>query len=960
MAQQKTILAFPLVSYSQRIAKLASNYSPNNVALIRAINKASEAMTNILSENKKMMCENNDLILRKYPIQLDFLETMSANDIEYWKDYIIIVNDDSIVPRIKIADVDIPYILIHEHTPEKRKRPNQLSLSDTINYISLFKKHIENTNKGYELIETSIGHDVTNDIIDEFSIVVNPKLVSERFTDVMYETLWTNSVANRDRISSQKEILKKDIKESFERICSFCVFKICKNKHVDNTDIHRVCYLDGTCLLSSNPLMIIFFLFAFGIRSFITRNEHNKLWVFNSLQKCIEKMKEEELEFPVTNYFSIIRSPPIAEIPAKFVIEGWKQPFNPTYITLNRCNEVILYNAFKKTATSEEIAAKRNEIYGKWNGIVFYRIIDGKTTMSIHRNYNEILDALTDDFTSQCDSKHKSMCVIAFTPKQISNMPMINPIVVNGEISPMPIKQEPKKKTTLIDDEPEEDIKPQPAIPVSSSSDRILDNNNSNNYTFSARPTQQFTLTKTMMDDFMSRIEKMITTVVQKEVEKLRQEIVSSKESIIREFSLMREKDFQDILAEFNDFGVIQEESEEKGLLDDSEEEDDPNEFLQQLITSSSKKMISKRTAREPEESSSEESEEDEPDSEVLLDEEKHKTEINALIENKMCTRMTIEPSKIHSKYPLDITNYPVMVINSYDIFDALLPQKKEDKVNSDDDCEDAEDGESKRDIIKDIVVCRMDKKCATDEVGELTIPHGLIGYNICIDYACKEDKHLFLLPNSLKYDLNKLQLLLSLYNEVVSNSKNRIKLVKIIDTYLTEDKLGEAIDTFPNRCGISICRKCYRRDDKFVTKAEEYKVKAAKSKRNIELINDVMYLDIYHDIKKHIPQPLKEGEFDPTMEYCMNCNMGFHWKQRDGRKPYIQLVEDISKMAKQTRKVHYESINFHDFTILLEIPLVLTPQGSAFCCTDCEDYFKKRITNLKRFITNQTKKQSK
>jgi hypothetical protein len=926
MAKANVHLPFPLVSYNTRIAKLASNYNTNNVSLIRAVAKSVAAMDEIKQANEEHFCENTDLPLRKYPIQLDFLETLSTNDIEYWKNYIIIANDDNIEKRIKVDNTVIPHILVHEHSPEKRKRPNQTALSDVISSIISFKNNIEANEKGYSLIEVPESDRAADNIADEFAIVVDPSMVSGRFVDVMYETLWTNSVAHRDTITKQRDFLKKELKENIERICSFCVFKISRKHHDDSTDKYRICYLDGTCILTTNPLLTVFFIFAFGIRSFINKNEHNKLWVFNSIEKCLQKMKDEEDTFPITNYFSIIRSPPIKEIPTRFIISGWQPPFNPTYITLNRCNEVIAYSAVRKTGNPEEITEKKEEVFSKWNMTVFYRMIDGKMTMCIHRNFNDILLEDSNDFSKQRDFKHESMCIIAFRYSQIARQ--------------------------MEDD----DIQLADNVPVSSSSDRVFDVSSPSKPVIEAPRQQQLSLPQTMIDDFLAKIEKMVTAIVQREVDKLRAEISTIKPDIIQAFDIMRDKDVGDIIQEFNEFGVMTEPLE-KGLLDDEYEiESSPS-------SSSSGRSSSKRIIRSDSESSEEEllAAEEEEYADKLLDETEHKDLIDAVVSSKFCQRMTIRSEEIHSNIPLNVFKSPVMLISNNDIFCALLPPKKEESTGFDDDDSDDEDNEKKEDIIADMIVCRMRTKCATDAVGELTVPNGLLGYDVCIDYTSKEDKIHFLLPNSVRYNISILQSLLSLYEDIVKNAKNRKKINVLLKGYLEPSKLGKAIEEFPHRCAISICNKCYRREDKFIAKADEYTARVAKSKRNKDPINDVMYLEIYRDIKDHVPEPLPEDYFDPNMEWCFNCNFGFYHNDAKGRKKYIQISEDISKMMEQTRKIHYSKVPFHNFPIFLEIPIVKgAPNGAAFCSNECETYFKKRITNLKKFITLQAKKQSK
>jgi len=877
-------------------------------------------MDNIKEANRDHFCSNNDLPLRKCPIELDFLETLSTNDIEYWKNYIIMTNDDSIERRIRIGSTDIPYILVHEHSPEKRKRSNQMALSNIISSIISFKNDIEKKETGYSMIEVPESDRIEDNVIDEFAIIVDPHMMSGRFVDVMYETLWTNSVAHRETISKQKDFLKRELKENLERICSFCVFKISKKHHTDGTDKHRVCYLDGTCILTTNPILTVFFIFAFGIRSFINKNDHNKLWVFNSIEKCIQKMKDEEDSFPITNYFSIIRSPPIKEIPNRFIISGWYLPFNPTYITLNRWNEVIAYDNVKKTGTDEEIAEKREEVFSKWNMTVFYRMIDEKQTMCIHRNYNDILSENSDDFSKQRDFKHDSMCIIAFYYNQIAKQQ------TNGH-----------------------------NVPVSSSSNTHFDVSSP---TRPVQKPQQVTLPQVMIDEFFTRIEKMITTIVQREVGKLREEMGVVKTDIIHAFDIMRDKDVGDIIEEFNDFGVMTEKiPEEKGLLDDEYEID-----LSPASSSSRSSSGRKRIIRsESDEGSSEELVEEEDPDEVLLDTSIEKNLTETLITKRFSKTMTIRSEDIHSDNALNVFKSSVMIITNNDIFTTLLPPKKEDKVEFDDESSEAENNEKRREIIEDIIACRMHTKCATDSLNELTVPTGLIGYDICIDYTSKDDKHHFLQPNSVRYNISMLQTLLSMYQDIVSNSKNRYEINRLLKGYLTPAKLGKAIDEYPNRCAISICNKCYRREDKFIKKADEYESRAANSKRAKDPINDVMYLEIYRDIKSHIPPPLPLDHFDPKMEVCFNCNLGFYWKSANGRKKYIRLSEDISKMSKQTRDVHYSKIPFHDALIFLEIPIVIgAPNGSAFCSKECETYFKKRITKLKKFITLQGKKQSK
>ncbi len=992
-------LTLPIALYTNRLANLAHNCNGKAPGLLLSLSKAIDAFNTLMETNPCSFHENAELQFRRYPIQLDYSQDISSHDIAYWQEYISLVDNDKVLPRMEINGVKIPSIMLHPHTPAKRDTPNQIALTETVKKLQMFARHIEHQNEDYKMVDCkSIERDYINDLIAEFAIVLDHRKISKDYVETIYASVLESAEGKRrESVIANKERLINGFKSYIERICNFCVFKICKNIYTDCFDMPRVCYVDGTSLLTSNPLLMVFFLLAFGIRSFNTTGNQNEHWVFYSISTCIEKMKQDEKKKSITDYFQFVRSPAMKTIPERFVMPNYKLPVNPTYTTLNRCNEVVNYKTLwdlkvkKCNNNQEKLLALRAEMNGSWYMTVFLKNINGTDAMTIHPNFMTVLKGECGDLKDQFIIKpsNKTGSIIAFNWQNIIDV-VSKPVVISlpDDSESVPVNKGKKKKpsSTLSDDvldddtpsptiinaEPKEKtVKPPPKPPRPPTPDLIDDiiapiqvttppqiptpKTNDNGPT-----KQQFSIPQAFMDNLLAQfrviVREEIANTVREQMDKAKADII---ESIGEQLVAMQVKQAHNIINEIGGFGVnvtpkpvrstfkrertvFDEEDEELLPIDNFCDDDDVCEITPFKAVETTKQ-------------------DDSDDDSDSTDEDDVNVEIEELYTKYLCQKATISSDLIHSRHPLNLCETQVMFVSNYDVYMATQPPAAQKEIGFEDDLTADEVKYIFMDYVRDITSCHMYAKCATDEPNEHVSPIGPIGYCINVDY---EHMEAFLDPNQpylLKrnnYNLDALDALLSLREAIAKHPRNRVAAMKVINDYAHEhDVISKTIEVFNVDHESFICDECYTRDDIFLERQRVFESTNAKHKVKKAADDDTAYLDIYNDIKANAPPPFDEDEFDTKKETCFNCNGGFHWKDRRGRKPYVLITDQFDKLKPKTLAIHYKDPPIFKFPVLLKIKLIDdAPNGVIFCSKECEKEFDKETKKLKKLIANETK----
>jgi hypothetical protein len=976
MASSKPLvnLSLPLVTYSPRLANLAHNCNIRSPAILASIGKAIGVVEKLTHEHQDGMRENKILPLRKYPIQLDYADTISANDIEYWNNHLLIVDHDNICQRVVIptvvkdpktkemitVDVPLPFIFIHTHSA-KPKAGSRPLLNETVKKVQHFSLVMEQQHPGFKMFDVPNSHDVTDVLVKEIAIVLDHEKISNDFVNIFYETLYARAPDDqKEKVFNAKERTLNDFRGYIERICEFCVFKICKNPYSDGVDMPRVCYIDGTCVLTSNPLLAVFFLISFGLRSFANNNSFTPKWTFAAISNCINTMYKREKANPIQSYFKFIRSPPLKGIPKRFVIENWRFGVNPTYTTLNRCNEII---NFETLYANKGQGVINESIQRSWYQLVFYKLVNDAEEMFLHENFNGLFETECFDPSTQRTpriQKQKTpvMYIMAFEWHNVLDTSSIQ-ITVSLRDDEVIEPIETKIVPPVVDDPPVVELKELPSPPIKK---EIVETPTKKQRTPAASPVEnvqkemlpsfnQPVISKAMMDVFLAQIR----SIVKEEITIMKAEVVESLQAQLVE---SREKTSLAIRQAFPDVEIEKGPNMIEKLV--MQRLTAPNRNAKRIVRNH-KVILDTTDESEIDLESSDESEEGEEENEESSDEDNSDEETHERLEEYyqkyVCSEMTIRSNMIHSAHPLSIVDQPVLIVSTSDLFLAQDIPAFGKGIKYDDKLPPQELKYVRFKYLQDVIRCRMATKCVTGELDEFVSPVGPIGYRINVDFI---NHKAFLDPvwpellDKPNYDLESLNALLGLRRIIFDNDKDRkFVLSEIVDHAQNYRAIADSIQEFEIEHHESIiCEHCYDGEATFIDRSKKRMKKVAQSN------NDVMFLTAYQDIKKNAPPRIDDRMFDHTMEACMQCYNGFHWQDRKGRKPYILLTDQFDHLKELTKTICFKDPKIYaGFPVLLEIALITDePDGVVFCSDVCKREFAKETKRLESFIKKEEK----
>ena len=391
-ATSKKVIHHPFVIISPLLWKICGKNVESSVMMSmtdsydRLIGMVKSAQP-IVSLKKYPLCEN--------PINVKFDANLNIHDIRsVWEqhlDFISDFKDEEVLPSMSVGESKVPFLTIQDSRNIEMgaldefiqkildfERSSELRLSDRKSYIDM--KYLS----------------------DHFVVVLNYRLVVERFQNSFLNFFQSQggkiSVEVRNRIINSFKIM-------FKKICKFLVFRFCNSKYQIGTRICNFLNIDGSSILTTNPLLTLFFFFSFAPKSF-SNQEFNNINNIKAVGQCIKAMVNEKTIFPIYNYFILVRSESLPQNNVNYQFGDFKCPKAMTVSTLRRMT--ILSQNTKETEIqysnnrAEYVELKKNQhnlsaekkqrmsvlkkyfqdIQTAWN-MSYYQYFDGEKTKSV-------------------------------------------------------------------------------------------------------------------------------------------------------------------------------------------------------------------------------------------------------------------------------------------------------------------------------------------------------------------------------------------------------------------------------------------------------------------------------------------------------------------------------------------------------------------------------------------------
>lgn len=963
--ENKTRIPAPLVIFNRQISKLSAiEPTPKLLQAFAKIDDAFKRLKNDEALDEKY--ETTYLPLQAYPIDLKYDDNLSAIDIKHiWGPFISFHDNDVILTRSKIYDVNIPHIMIDDMN-SKKKNVNPIN-----EIIKDFKYLVLEQEKNNVNLVRNSSDDLA--FINEFVIVVDHHVLFEKTKEAFYKD---HSKAPRN--SDSKQPLKEDVLEIYKsmlnRTSHVSVFRILKNQYVKGLDSQYVCHLDGSCILSTNPILVIFFLLTFGVKSFFYPKEHQAMYFFKFVKKFINRMvdEHEKNEFPIQNYFIFLNSIDF-DNRRNHTFESWTPGINMTYTTINRIKNVINFKSSKlyhdieakfkeqkkliksggskkkqREITNQIEALKREAILEEWNSCI-YHSKQSSSGISRIKNYECYYGETYQDLNKQITEK-TTLIIVTWKDIQLSKQQQVETIE----------EQKPKEQNQLVDDDV--DV----VLPSCSSNDHIHQKKETKTIspkkkdrgvTISAEnlekgvvppviPSGNVNITGQLLDSIVNQIAERTRRIIQDENEKLYEKIKKyidnlhddDIQSLNNSFSLI------EVSTQHTPFAVAASSNERpkrnvKPPEKYADEQSDVSTDHDVEPESGDNRHISDLDDDEEEDGESEDLGSDEDELITIEDEKPANVEIY------------IKPFDIYSEHNITSTKQNTMIITNHDIYRFIKEDCDDENMKRSD--------EEKKQIITDVLTCFMSVCCLTKPNGVKVLPHGFVGINLYILFDYAEDTSFKKTVNGQKtdeYDVKLMTSFLNLRKQIYSNALDRRSINKMLnsisDPLLKELVKENTYDTITMR-ELGFCDECRMNgDEKFKQKSLQYQedMKAGRVGDDDPDYTPIMDYINYQDIKKTIPGPLPVIEFDREMEYCLNCNNCFHLNSRNGRKAYILVSPNFEKLKSKTWEIAFPGLPKKH--ILSYVPLLTKcPQGSAFCSKACEKSFNDYNMKLERFI---------
>jgi len=964
--ENKTKIPCPLVIFNRKISKLSAvEPTPKLLQTFNKIGDAFERLKNDESLDEKY--ETTYLPLQSYPIDLKYDDNLSEIEVKHiWGPFISFIDNDVILPRSKIYDVNIPYIMIDDMN-KKKKIVNPIN-----EIVADFKYLVLDQEKNNVKLVSDSSDDLS--FINEFVIVIDYHVLFEKTKEAFYK-----DHCNAPRNNETKQPLKEEVLEIYKamikRSSLISVFKIVKNQYVKGLDSQYVCHLDGSCILSTNPILVIYFILTFGIKSFYYPKEFHAMYFFKFVKKFINRMVDEHErgEFPIQNYFIFLNSIEF-DNHHNYQFGSWMPGTNMTYTTLNRIKYTInfknsiIYNnieaKFKeqkkliKSGGSERKQKKINNqikelerqiIIEIWNTCI-YHSKQSSSGVSRIQNYECHYGEKHQDLNQQITEK-TTLIIVLWKDIQSAKQQHVKPIIE-------------EEKPQLVDDEDvvypscssnekihQKEQKPKRSSPKKRDGVTISAENLEKGIVPPVIPQGNVNITGQLLDSIVNQIAEKTRRIIQDENEKLYEKIKKyidhlrddDIKSLNDSFSLI------EVSTDHTPFAVAASSNgrPKRNIKPPEKYEDEQSDVSTDHDVepeSGDDRHISDLDDDEEEDNEASEdiSSEDDSDDDLIEIEEKGK---------KPTVDIYIKPFEIYSEHNITSTKQNTMIITNHDIYRFIKEDCDDENMKRSE--------EEKKQMITDVLTCFMSICCLSKPNGVKVLPHGFVGVNLYIPFEYEEDMSFRKIVNGVKtdeYDIKLMTNFLNLRKQIYSNALDRKSINKMLNA-ISDPHLNALVkeNTYEPTAmrEIGFCDECRSNgDEKFKQKSLQYQedMKAGRVGEDDPDYTPIMDYINYQDIKKTIPVPLPNMEFDREMEYCLNCNNCFHLNTRKGRKPYILISPNFEKLKPKTFEIVFPGLPKKH--ILSLIPLVKAgTQGSAFCSKSCEKSFNDYNMVLERFI---------
>lgn len=952
--------------------------------------------------------ENDYFPLKTFPLQITFNNRIDVNNfIEIWGKYLSYIDDDDLLPRLQINDQKVPFITIFTRNDEQET--NSSKINDIISYVlDKFKFLIqEQKDKSIQLVK-----DLTSDVefAKEYNIILNYKFI---FNSTKSFYTYAYSLILRDKFNEETRSKIENIYRTIVyNICHFLIFKIIPSS---SNYSENICLIDGTSILTDNPFIAVLFFICFSIRSFFYKKEYQPEEILTHFsQKYIDfflnsfdidrKDSEEPFFLLHANEFDNKRN---------HNFEYWEPNQNMTVTTLYRIKSVLKLKSdhqfeqinriigeireleCKQSKTKEDISqineyrrsieSIKSSLLELWNQTTFSSYDDDATNFLHDKNYDLYIKDPKASILQQFDKTNGGVVIIRSSEIDAARATSIIPVQPKSNAITQKILNDD-------DDDEEPEIIKKTSFPTCSSSKlnfkdkkttkkdvvkitpKDLESGKISLPKSSSSNNTNLNLTDSLLNTIIQRIEERIKIIVKEENEKLYTRFNDLLESYI-------ENDLNNIQNAFSTISIgtdntplglmlsaakrrsKRDRKQTQRLIDDmpdlSTDHDEDDDTTEGKSDEEDIEQSDQSYSDGDEDDNNEES--DDPN---LIDEEEViqliKTQNNAkpVITTKKI-KPYLNPDDIYSKDNILTIRKSTLIIQNYNVYDFIKADIDEEKISV------AE--EKKKMLIIESLTCLMKSLCLSNSSGCTVIPHGFMGINFYVAFDEEDDNTFKIDEDSDQYNIDLMLQFAALREFIFNNQHDRIAVNRYIDN-LKNSKLQSFIESITYQEDllreIGLCSECRSLGDTtFKEKSDQYiqDTESGKIPKEDPDYSPFMDYQNYIDIKSNLPEPFPKVEFDESMEYCLNCNNGFHFKTRKGRKRYILLTPQFSHLKDKTWRLMFENDYQTKLDIVCEIPLVDSQNnnGEAFCGRECSQRFKDYNLKLRRFIQFQQQQQS-
>lgn len=977
MISSKFKIEYPFVIYNaSQIKRIASSniIGDDDINFDDIDNLFNEV--SISCDKEHLFFDNDVLPIKSYPICLGYNENdPNTNDLGplLWSDKLYFMNDDYILNRTMINGQYIPNLLIDDGNPKS---------NNMLQFIVRKFQHVLNEQKDLKYKLVKDNNDPLS-FFNDYVIILNHRAI--------YENTKVAFVESFEKALKQKfsEIQQNNINLAYffmiYNICQTCIFKMVEK------DGKLYCYMDGSSLISTNPIYILFFIFSFGVKSVYHGKKYQTghimrgfmKYVFDNFNICfdVEGLKTDR------DLFYLLRANDF-DNKNKHEFDNWEPHGNMTYTTLFRIKTIMnlhndanyakyveihdrrtLLEDSKETIKDKDLQIKKlnqeieeckSKMNDKWNSFLYSKYTNTSVNFKIDNNYEIFKKPPYYDNLERQIKETESIIIIAH--RYLLNLSSCEETknVVFPSCSSSEIHSE-KKKTVLMDDDEEEavvvtpkkrqskrNIKSEgvkvtmddlkkgkvPVIPIASPSSSSMNRNN-----------DTMVLNENLLNRIIIDIEKRTRAIIQEENEKLFERVSAFVNNIIDNDINALKSAFSniDISSDNTPAGVIMEQNirkkrtrkQTKRLIDElSDLSTDHDDDLENDDDDSNYESLDDEDGEYTDDSDDIECTIVKDENQYIIDDSDDSDsddddDDDQDIPDDKTVAIYIKPNEIYSKSDIKSTKQNTIIITNHEIYRYIKENCDEEKLKQSE--------ETRKYLIVEILNCFMRFCCLSNRTGVTVIPHGFTGFNFYIPFDEEDDDTFFVIKNGEKtdeYDISFMKKYLELRKNIFSQANNRIAINTMLNN-IQDKELRSFVQELKNPDllrELGVCSKC-RTDgeEEFKKKSDQYKIDRKKS--DVDPNEDPNYTPMqdylnYKDIMLHLADPLPKVEFDENMEYCFNCNNCFHYKSRNGRKRYILVSPNFEKLQKKTWKIIFSELLEKKVHILCDIPLV-NPKGN-------------------------------